>query len=52
MPCFCGPDLRTLVVTSLRTGSIAAQVDQFPALGGLFIAAAAVAGSPVSRMPL
>ena len=52
MPCFCGADLRTIVVTSLRTGSIAAQVDQFPALGGLFIAAAPTAGSPVSRMPL
>jgi sugar lactone lactonase YvrE len=52
MPCFCGPDLRSLAVTSHRTGSVAAQLDRFPESGGLFIARAPVAGSPVSRMPI
>ena len=52
MPCFCAPDLRSLVVTSLRTGAIAAKVGEFPDLGGVFIAKAPVAGSPVSRMPI
>jgi sugar lactone lactonase YvrE len=52
MPCFCGPDLRMLAVTSLRTGEAATQLDRFPESGGLFIARAPVAGSPVPRMPL
>ena len=52
MPCFCGPDLRMLAVTSHRTGSVAAQLDRFPESGGVFIARASVAGSPVQRMPL
>jgi sugar lactone lactonase YvrE len=52
MPCFCGPDLRMLAVTSHRTGAVAAQLDRFPESGGLFIARASVAGSPVARMKL
>ena len=44
MPCFCGPDLRTLVVTSLRPGG----ADHNHA-GGLFIASAPIAGAPVAR---
>lgn len=52
MPCFCGPDLRTVAVTSLRTGDVARQLDKFPESGGTFIARAEVAGSPVPRMPL
>ena len=44
MPCFCGPDLRTLVVTSLRPGG----ADHIHA-GGLVIAAAPIAGAPVAR---
>jgi sugar lactone lactonase YvrE len=52
MPCFCGPDLRVLAVTSHRTGPIAAQLDRFPQSGGVFIARAPVCGSPVGRMAL
>jgi len=44
MPCFCGHDLRTLVVTSLRPGG----ADHIHA-GGLFIASAPIAGAPVAR---
>lgn len=52
MPCFCGPGLRMLAVTSHRSGTVAAQLDRFPESGGLFIAEAAVAGAPVPRMPV
>jgi sugar lactone lactonase YvrE len=52
MPCFCGPDLRMLAVTSLRVGDVARQLDRFPQSGGVFLARAAVAGSPVTRMSL
>jgi sugar lactone lactonase YvrE len=50
MPCFCGPDLRFIAVTSHRTGSIAAQLDRFPQSGGIFIARAPVSGALVGRM--
>ena len=50
MPCFCGPELRLLAVTSHRTGPIAAQLDRFPQSGGIFIARAPVSGAPVERM--
>jgi len=46
MPCFCGPDLRTLVITSLRPGGGAAQN---PHSGSVFIARSPVAGAPVAR---
>ena len=52
MPCFCGPDLRLLAVTSHRTGPIAAQLDRFPQSGGIFIGRAPVSGSAVGRMKL
>jgi sugar lactone lactonase YvrE len=52
MPCFCGPELRMLAVTSHRTGAVVAQLDRFPESGGVFIAKAPVAGSAVTRMPL
>ena len=52
MPCFCGPGLRMLAITSLRTGAVVAQLDRFPESGGVFIAEAPVAGSAVARMPL
>jgi sugar lactone lactonase YvrE len=48
MPCFCGDDLRTLVVTSLKPpdpGAVAAA----PHSGSLFVAPSPVAGAPVSR---
>lgn len=52
MPCFCGPGLRMLAITSHRTGAVIAQLDRFPESGGAFIAEAPVAGSAVARMPL
>lgn len=52
MPCFCGPDLRSLAVTSHRSGSVVPQLERFPESGGVFIANAPVAGSPVLRMPV
>ncbi|MDE1991106.1 MAG: SMP-30/gluconolactonase/LRE family protein [Rhizobiaceae bacterium] len=45
MPCFCGPDLKTLVVTSHRCGEHPANRS-----GGLFAARSAVAGVRVGRM--
>lgn len=44
MPCFCGPDLRLMAVTSHRLG------DDGPVSGGVFIAKAPAAGVPVQRM--
>lgn len=44
MPCFCGPDLRQMVVTSHRLG------DDNPLSGGVFIATAPVSGVAVQRM--
>ncbi|MFT4151888.1 MAG: SMP-30/gluconolactonase/LRE family protein [Paracoccaceae bacterium] len=44
MPCFCGPGLRQMAVTSHRLG------DENPLSGGLFLATAPVAGVPVARM--
>jgi sugar lactone lactonase YvrE len=45
MPCFCGPDLTLLVVTSLSVGLDATDAD-----GNLFIAKSPVTGAPVARM--
>jgi sugar lactone lactonase YvrE len=36
MPCFAGPELATLFVTSLRAGKDAATLAAHPGLGGLF----------------
>lgn len=46
MPCFCGPDLRTLVVTSHRE-SPAAQAHELS--GALWLATTPTAGAPVAR---
>lgn len=46
MPCFCGPDLRTLVLTSLVPG---ADRPQDARSGAVFIARAPFAGAPVAR---
>ena len=46
MPCFCGPDLRLLALTSLSEGLPAGGEHD----GHLLIAEAQVAGTPVSRM--
>ncbi|HXV30879.1 MAG TPA: SMP-30/gluconolactonase/LRE family protein, partial [Sinorhizobium sp.] len=45
MPCFAGPDLKTLVVTSLRP----AGVDKESRAGGIFAARSPVAGTAVHR---
>jgi sugar lactone lactonase YvrE len=46
MPCFCGPDLRTLVITSLVPGH---GRPAHPASGQMFIAEAPWAGVPIHR---
>lgn len=48
MPCFCGPDLKTLVITSL-TRPAAARGDDLRPEGGLYIALSPVAGARVER---
>jgi sugar lactone lactonase YvrE len=50
MPCFCGPDLRTLVLTSLRESSGDIKIAPNLKSGSLFVARAPVAGTPVERM--
>lgn len=49
MPCFGGPDLRTLFVTSLRQGRSEEQLARYPLTGAVFVAPAPVAGVPVGR---
>lgn len=49
MPCFCGPDLDHLAVTSHRFLSNEA-LETFPQSGGVFLAKTATRGVPVSRM--
>jgi hypothetical protein len=45
MPCFCGPDLALLAVTSLSVGLGAGNGD-----GDVFIAKSPVPGTPIARM--
>jgi sugar lactone lactonase YvrE len=49
MPCFAGPDMRTLYVTSLRTGRPPELLQRYPLTGALLVAEAPVAGVPVGR---
>lgn len=49
MPCFGGPDFRTLYLTSLRENQSDAALRQAPQSGGVFAAAAPVAGFPCWR---
>jgi sugar lactone lactonase YvrE len=48
MPCFCGDDLKTLVITSLKPDSLA-ESSSNPQSGSLFIAPFPVAGAPIAR---
>ncbi|MGO4155414.1 SMP-30/gluconolactonase/LRE family protein [Cupriavidus sp. YAF13] len=48
MPCFGGPELKTLFVTSLREGLTEAQLDQEPFAGGVFRIEVDVPGVPVA----
>ncbi|MGQ7790920.1 SMP-30/gluconolactonase/LRE family protein [Faunimonas sp. B44] len=49
MPCFGGPDHRTIFVTSLREGRPAEALARAPASGGVLAAEAGVAGVPPWR---
>ena len=49
MPCFCGPDLTLLAITSHRQ-LLEATLEAAPRSGGVFLAQASVAGAPVARM--
>ncbi len=48
MPCFCGDDLKTLVITSLKPDDPAV-LSSNPQSGSLFVASSPVAGAPVAR---
>ena len=48
MPCFGGPDLRTLYVTSLREGLSADELARTPLAGGLFMIEPGVVGTPTA----
>jgi sugar lactone lactonase YvrE len=49
MPCFCGPDLKTLLVTSHRYLSAEA-LARHPLAGSVLVAQSKVAGTPIHRM--
>lgn len=49
MPCFGGPDLTTLYITSLRENFTPEQLQATPLAGGVFEARVGVAGTPVAR---
>lgn len=49
MPCFCGPDLKTLVVTSHRYLP-QERLDANPLCGAVLVAASPFAGTPIYRM--
>ena len=49
MPCFGGPDFRTLYLTSLREGRAEDALAKAPWTGGLVAAPAPVAGFPAWR---
>jgi sugar lactone lactonase YvrE len=49
MPCFAGPDLRTVFLTSLRNMGGATDLDRFPHSGGLYVTDLGVAGAPITR---
>lgn len=48
MPCFGGPDLKTLFITSSRQGRSAQELAQYPGAGCVFAMRVAVAGLPVN----
>ena len=52
MPCFGGPDLRTLYLTSISHGQSAEKMAAYPATGQLVAAVSPVAGVPVARIEL
>jgi sugar lactone lactonase YvrE len=48
MPCFGGDDMRTLFVTSLRTGRAPEKLREYPLTGITIVGQSPVAGAPVS----
>ncbi len=49
MPCFAGPDLRVVFMTSLRSLGGATDLSRHPHSGGLYVTDLGVAGAPVGR---
>ncbi|EUB96636.1 SMP-30/Gluconolaconase/LRE-like region-containing protein [Rhizobium sp. CF080] len=49
MPCFCGPDLKTLLITSHRYLS-PERLQAYPLSGAVLVASSPVAGAPIARM--
>jgi sugar lactone lactonase YvrE len=49
MPCFAGPGLRTVFLTSLRSMGNATDLAKYPESGGLYATDLGVAGAPVRR---
>ncbi len=49
MPCFAGPDLRKIYLTSLRTGRAPDLLERFPLTGITMVSDSPVAGCPVGR---
>lgn len=49
MPCFGGPDLKTLFVTSLRHGRSAEALARYPLTGAVLVGRSPIAGAPVAR---
>ena len=52
MPCFGGPEMRTLYVPSLSVGVPAEQLEQFPLCGGMVSFESEAVGVPVTRFAL
>jgi sugar lactone lactonase YvrE len=48
MPCFAGADLKTVFVTSLRSGRAPELLAKYPLTGTLIAARSEIAGSPVA----
>jgi sugar lactone lactonase YvrE len=49
MPCFAGPERRTVFITSLRSMGDATDLARYPHSGGLYVTDLGVAGVPVHR---
>jgi sugar lactone lactonase YvrE len=49
MPCFGGPDLKTLFITTSRQGRSTQELAQYPGAGCVFATRVAVAGVPVNE---
>lgn len=48
-PCFGGPDLKTIYITSLRAGLSPADLERWPLSGGIFAIDVEVPGVPVAK---